>query len=205
MTGAILAGGKSTRFGFDKALIRIGGCTLIERDIEFLNHFFDRVAVVTNDPKKFDFLSGVLVIEDVVHEKGPMGGIYSALKAGGDDQMFFMACDMPCVEGTLIETMIQAAEGFDVVVPRYKDKIEAVFTIYSHNCIEPFKKQLRRGNHKLRSIFPEVKTRYIEISELGLGPEIFFNINSPEDLEKILHPDRSPKIRDCKNISFQKE
>ncbi|AZR72873.1 hypothetical protein BBF96_05400 [Anoxybacter fermentans] len=79
MNAILLTGGKSSRFGRNKALIKFESEVLIERITKTLKEFFDRVYVVGSDKRTYSFLKGVKLIEDVIPDKGPLEGFISDL------------------------------------------------------------------------------------------------------------------------------
>ncbi len=74
LTAVIIAGGKSSRMGQDKALMRFRGRTIIEHSLSLLSPLFSRVAVNTNRTEEFDFLN-VQTFPDIIPDAGPLGGI----------------------------------------------------------------------------------------------------------------------------------
>ena len=105
MTGIILAGGKSTRIGKDKALLKISREYLIKLVLERLKSVFKNVLVVTGDPSRYKFLK-VPVIKDAVYQKGPLGGIYTGLLYSKDDYNFICGCDMPFLNSNLLNFIL---------------------------------------------------------------------------------------------------
>lgn len=187
MTAIILAGGKSSRFGKDKAFITIKGASLIKKQIKLLKKIFKRVIIVTNNPDKYKF-KGVKVIRDVIPGLGPLSGIHSGLLASATNYNFVVGCDMPFLSPGLIKYMISKAKGFDIVVPKLKKGYETLFAVYSKNCIAPISSILSKDNFKVRQLFKKVKVKEIrerEIKKFGSPETIFFNINTLQDLCKI--------------------
>ena len=186
MTAIILAGGKSSRFGQDKAFIRIKGKPLIKRQLKFLKRIFKRIIIVSNRPDKYKF-KGIKVVRDIIPHRGPLGGIYSGLMASSSFYNFTLACDMPFINVRLIKYMIGLKDGYDVVVPRLKKGYETLFAIYSKNCIKPIENRLLKQNFKIRSFFTDVKVRTItqkEIAQFDKEGLCFININTPKDYRR---------------------
>ena len=181
MTAIILAGGKSSRMGFDKAFIEIEGVPLIKRQLRLLGRVFKRVIIVTNSPRKYR-LRTVKVIQDIIPGQGPLGGIYAGLIASSSFYNFVAACDMPFLNEALIRHMIKERDSFDVVVPRLKKGYESLFAIYSKNCIMPIHKTIASKNLRIRDFFKKVKVKEIkeaEVRRFGKPDILFMNINTP--------------------------
>ena len=193
VTGVVLAGGQSRRFGSNKALATIGNSTLIERLIRKLRPIFPHLMIVTNQPHEFKFLN-IPMIEDRVKGFGPLGGIYSALQAIEDPYAFVAACDMPDLSPELIRLLLELREGYDVVVPRMDTWLEPLHAVYSKRCISPIKNLLDRGERQVFQFFDQVRVRYVDHWEMEeVAPEHchFYNINTRNDLNEYL--------KNCKN------
>jgi molybdenum cofactor guanylyltransferase len=119
-SGIILAGGMSRRMGRDKAWIELGGRALIQRVIERLGQVCADLIVVANNRAPFE-AQPVRVVGDVLPEKGALGGIYSGLRAAQYECAIVVACDMPFLNGALLDYMLTLADEYEVVVPSAHD------------------------------------------------------------------------------------
>jgi molybdopterin-guanine dinucleotide biosynthesis protein A len=185
-SAVVLAGGRSSRLGQDKAFLRINGQFLIERILEKLAQLSDEVIVVANDIEKYKQFEAV-VVGDVFPGKGALGGIYSGLRAATGNRSLVVACDMPFLNLSLLRYMQGLAPQYDVVIPRMGRLTEAVHAIYSRNCLPFIEGQLQAGDLRIISFFPQVRVRYVDRDEMDIfDPEhlSFFNINSQADLDK---------------------
>lgn len=185
-TGVILAGGKSARMGTDKAFLNLGQQEIIKRIASELQFVFDEVLVVGGDADKLRCL-GLKPVPDLIRGGGPLSGIHAALMAARYDKCLVVACDMPFISSALARYIYQKAEGYDVVVPRQGTYLEPLFAIYCKTCIKTIEESLRALRYKIVNFYPRVMVNYVDEEELraftGNG-KIFFNINTPEDLEK---------------------
>lgn len=187
MTAIILAGGKSSRMGFDKAFIKIKGIPIIKEQVRLLKTFFKKVIIVTNNPHKYK-LRAVKVIRDIIPDKGPLGGVYSGLKASNSFYNFVVACDIPFINLKLIKYMISRRYGFDVVVPKTQKGYEALFAIYSKNCIQPIYTILNTDDLRIKGVFAKVRLKEIteqQLKNFGDPNTLFMNINTKDDLCRI--------------------
>lgn len=187
ITGIILAGGKSTRIGTDKAFLKIGEQTLIEILLAKIKDVFKDTIIIANEVERFDYL-GMRVIPDIIPTKGPLGGIYTGLVRSSNFYNFIVACDMPFIDTGLPGYLSKKIDGYDVAVARYNDRLQPLCAFYSKNCIEPIKEQLDRDNLKIRDFFERVKVNVVnevEISRLKLDGRAFVNINTPEDYRRL--------------------
>jgi len=178
MNAYILAGGESKRFGSNKALVKVGSETLIEKVINSIKTFFDKITIITNEPNNYEFLN-IDVKKDIVSGCGSLGGIYTGLVISSGFKSFFIACDMPDVNMSLVKQLIIESEGFDVVVPKTKKGYEPLFAVYSKNCIKPIQLQLKKGDLKIINFY-----KYVKVKEIPT--DVIININTQKDLEQYL-------------------
>ncbi len=184
MTAIILAGGKSSRMGYDKAFIKVGGTVLIKRQLKLLKSFFKEIIIVTNTPHKYR-LRGVKVIKDIIPGQGPLGGIYSGLVASSSTYNFVVACDMPFINLQLIKYMVSLKDNFDTVVPRIKNGYEPLFAIYAKNCIPIIENALKENKLNVSTVFQKAKTIFISQREIEkFDKKLLFlaNINTQDEL-----------------------
>lgn len=182
MIGIILAGGKSSRFGREKAFLNIEGRPIIEVLVSKLSSVFEEVFIVTNNKKKFGYLN-TNIIPDIFPDKGPLGGIHAGLVHSKSPYSFFTACDMPFLNTDVVRNMINEVEGYDIVVPGVKDRLHPLCAIYSKRCIPVIEDNLKKGNLRVQSIFNELKTKIID--KMFTEGRHFININTKEDYEQI--------------------
>lgn len=192
MTGIILAGGKSTRMGTNKAFLELGGKKIIQWVIDVFLTLFDEIILISNEPELYKAW-GFKVVPDILSGKGSLGGIYTGLVTASQDQAFFAACDMPFLNQKLIRYMMDQASGFDVVIPyapteenQSSDGLHPLHAIYSKTCTKPIERLLEKNLLKIIGFFPEVRVRRIlqeEIQQFDPYLLSFFNTNTPQDLE----------------------
>jgi len=184
ITGVILAGGKSSRFGRNKALVEFQGIRLIERVVRTLRPIFRHLILITNTPHEYGYI-GLPAYEDLVKGIGPLGGIYTGLKVISNETGFFVACDMPFLNSELINHTIKIREGFDAVIPRINWKVEALHALYSRKCLSAIKEMIDSKEYQIIKFFNKINVRYIEEEEIRLiDPKLrsFYNINRPDEL-----------------------
>lgn len=182
----ILSGGKSSRMKREKAFVTINDQPLIERIISKVQDYFQEVIVVTNRPEEYSYLN-VAITTDVIPGLGPLSGIHAGLIYSSSTYNLVVPCDMPFVSTKLASFMIEEAEGYDVVVAMSENGLQPLHGIYSKNCIPVIEKALNQGVKKITEIYSQVNVKIIAESKLkswGITPEVFFNVNTPEDLLK---------------------
>jgi molybdopterin-guanine dinucleotide biosynthesis protein A len=182
----VLAGGKSTRMGTDKAFLELGGVTLIEHALDLLKHVTSRVFVVGDEAK---FGKYGEVVQDVYRDCGPLGGIHAALVSTTSDFNFVLGVDLPFVSKIFIERLLFRAkqEGAVVSVPRCGSRFQPLCAVYRKEFAAVANKSLLAGRNKIDSLFAHVKTEIVEEAELvreGFSVDMFRNLNTLADWEQ---------------------
>src|SRR5262252_8350183 len=113
LSGFVLAGGRSTRMGQDKAFLRLEGVTMLERTLVLLRSVAKHVWISGATTK---FSSFAPVIEDFYPGHGPLGGIHAALRATATDLNLMVAVDLPLIDVRLLRYLVTTAEECDAVV-----------------------------------------------------------------------------------------
>jgi molybdopterin-guanine dinucleotide biosynthesis protein A len=182
----ILAGGRSSRMGTDKSFVRVLGRPLIEEILSQSDGLGTESLVITNRPEDYAYL-GVPLFSDVLPDKGPLGGLYTALHSATRPHVLCIACDMPFVVRPLLDYLISLIPQGDAIVPRLVGEAEPFRAIYSRACLPPIRAALDAGKMRMISFFPDVRVRFVDEDEIDLyDPQhlSFFNVNTPEDLEQ---------------------
>lgn len=173
MNAVILAGGKSSRMGSNKAFLKLKDKPFIEHQIELLRKIFNEIAISANIPAEYNYLN-LPIIKDIYPDKGPLGGIHAALVNSSSFYTFVLACDMPFVEIGLIKHLKSLIRGYDVVLPESKHGLEPLHAFYSKNCIAPIKRELDKNNLRIISFFPQVNVKVVNLDSLT-SPDKFKN------------------------------
>lgn len=184
VTGVILAGGKSSRFGSNKAFAEFNGAPLIERVVNRLGSIFEHLIIITNSPREFSYLN-LPIYEDPIKGLGPIGGIYAGLEAMGDETGFFVACDMPFINEKLIRHIVAIKNDFDAVVPKIDWKIEPLHALYTKSCLPAIINLIESGSYQTIKSFNSFRVRYVtetEIKEFDPELQSFMNVNRPDEL-----------------------
>jgi len=191
VTGVVLAGGKGSRMAGEqahKALLDVGGRSIVGRVIDSLAMVLDDVVIVANDPVPFARF-GVRVVPDradLSGMSGPMTGVVSGLTDAGRD-CFVAACDMPFIEPKLVAFLVGLREGYDLVVPTTGGRPEPLFGVYRMAALPALERALKGGTRSLQEVFASLSVRYVDEEELRAhDPELlsFINVNTPQDLAR---------------------
>jgi molybdenum cofactor guanylyltransferase len=182
----ILAGGKSTRMGTDKAFVDFEGHTLLARALALAREVSADARIVGSKDKFASFAS---VVEDEFPNRGPLGGIHAALRASHTDLNLILAVDMPFVPRSLLEYLLQQARDAPeavVVAPGGNEGWQPLCAVYRKKFAIAAEAALRAGRNRIDLLFDAASTRVIENDELekaGFSSDVFRNMNTPEQLQ----------------------
>ena len=183
--GIILAGGKSSRMGFPKAFLSVNGRRIIDIILEVFHRLFEEILIVTDNKDYFVEFKDVNVIQDLVNGFGPLGGIYTGLKAISTEKAFFIACDMPLLSSDLIERLLSASSSdYDCIVPYSQKGEEPLFAVYSIKVLPIIEDLLKKEDLSLNQLLKRSKCRFIKLEDKDLSS--LFNVNTPEEFIKLL-------------------
>jgi molybdopterin-guanine dinucleotide biosynthesis protein A len=194
ITGIILAGGRNRRMGQNKAFLLVEGRRIIDRTSSLFAELFEEIILVTNSP--LDYLDlNLRTVTDLRPGCASLGGVYTGLFHASHPHAFVAACDLPFLNQTLIQHLCNLRAGFDIVIPRTVDGLEPLHAVYSRRCLPFMEELLQAGNLKILDFLPRVKCREVGPAELlPFDPRLssFFNVNTPEDLDRLAHFGPSP-------------
>jgi molybdopterin-guanine dinucleotide biosynthesis protein A len=179
----ILAGGRSSRMGADKAFLELAGKPLIARAVELARKAVPNVEIV-GDPRKFSALG--TVIEDVYRDCGPLGGIHAALTNSEAESNLILAVDLPFVPAQFLKYLFARAEssGATVAVPSLGGYFQPLCAVYRKAFAAVAERSLSKGKNKIDQLFREVALCAISQEEMvanGFDTSIFRNLNTPEE------------------------
>lgn len=194
-TGIILAGGKSSRMGTNKALLLIDGKTVIERIVDEVKETVDELLIVTNSFEEYEFLN-LPMVEDVWKGMGPLAGIHAGLNRSSHDKNLIVACDMPFVSGKLGALLLHELVDFQAVVPNIEGQLHPLFAAYHKNVSEKVEECIKENQLRIRAFLQQTHTKIVNEEELkNLGFRFreldFFNMNHPEEYTKAINMNKN--------------
>ncbi len=183
VTGVILAGGASARMGQDKALLKLGDVTLIERVYHVLKQLFKNVLVVTNAPEKLDFLP-CRKITDRFSGAGVLSGLHAGLLASTTERICVVPCDAPFLNAELLTHMCLVSSDCDALVPVSASGSKPLHAVYSRHCLPVLNDLLLTSDRSLEHLLAQVRCRYLSPAEYQgiVGAELSFcDLDFPEE------------------------
>lgn len=190
-TGIILAGGKSSRMGFDKQFLEVNQKRLMNIVVEDLEEEFDEIIIVTNKPEEYTGVNHKIITDKIVG-MGPLSGIHAGLTESKSKYAFVIGCDMPNINIDYIRYMKESINSYDVeaCITKHKDGIEPLYGFYSKNIIGKIEKYLLEDKRAIYRFLKTLKVNYIEedkAKDYTNDLDMFLNLNNKEDLNKYLN------------------
>jgi molybdenum cofactor guanylyltransferase len=185
--GFVLAGGKSSRMGVDKALLEISGVSLLARAASLLQSVTGEPKIVAS-PSVYGSL-GLPLVADDWPGCGPLGGIATVLRASDSAWNLIIACDLPYLTKPWLDFLIERAlkSKADAVVPRSERGAEPLCAMYHKNAEQGIRAAVEGGVRKVTDALASLRVEYVEPREWkAFASEglLFKNVNSPADYEE---------------------
>ncbi len=152
-----------------------------------LKRIFNDIYVVTDKPFLYQ-KTGINCLSDIFTERGPLGGIYTALELIDLNYIFVFACDMPFLSTQLINYMIEKIDKrYDAIVPLYKRQIEPLHAIYAQSSKDTIRDYIIQNRLSVHSLFSKFSTLYVKEKDIkAFGSNMFFNVNTTDDYKEAL-------------------
>lgn len=186
LTGVILAGGLSTRYGgLPKGLERIHGVRIIDRVRAALEPAVDDLLLIANDDGAADWLPGVRCASDVLRQVGSVAGIHAALVHAGAP-VLVVAWDMPFVPTGLLRALRDAGQDADVAVPESDSRrgLEPLCAYYGPACVPAIERRIAADDRRVIGFYDDVRVARLPVAEVtrfGDPARLFMNVNTPEE------------------------
>ena len=189
--GGVLVGGRSSRFGSDKAVARVGGRSMAARAVDTLRAAADPVVLLGGDgtlgrrlalPWRSDHRPG----------RGPLGGLETGLRWAdelGRGGLLVLACDLPLVTRVVVEAVASAIrpELDAVVATDEAGGIQPLCGWYSTGTLGALEDALDRGRHSARELLVGLRVEHVRLD--GATPQeslVLLNVNTPGDLAQAI-------------------
>jgi molybdopterin-guanine dinucleotide biosynthesis protein A len=182
-TALILAGGESRRMGQDKACLKLGDLTLLQRVTNIVQPLFSDVIVSVRQPRPD---CDLMQVSDNSLHAGPLAGLAAGLARAETTWVFTVACDMPFITPQLIECLAGFRTGVDAVVPIVAGYPQPLAAFYACHNLGALRGILNgNGRHSLRELLAKLTVRYVSETEMhAADPALrsFFDLDTPRDV-----------------------
>jgi molybdopterin-guanine dinucleotide biosynthesis protein A len=196
MRGVVLAGGAASRYGgVPKGLLSVGGARILDRVVERVQAVTGALPLlIANAPGASAWRPDLKTIPDARPGFGSLGGIYTAVTAAPPPEpVLCVAWDMPFVPDGLLRALIDGATGgagnYDAFLPESSGRrgLEPLCAVYGPACGPAIARRLETGDLKAISFHADVRVGILSLAHVrafGDPDELFFNVNTPDDLER---------------------
>lgn len=179
---SILCGGKSSRMQSEKGLVLYQNKAFIEHIVDAVLPISTNIQLITNG-NYYDYLK-YSTVKDIVIDKGPIGGIYTALANSESELNLILSCDIPLISTELLLELIEKhSTDFDITIFEDANKIHPLIGIYSKNCLPVLKKAMDENDLKMMHLFSKSNHQIIYVEENK--SKLFNNINSIAELNEL--------------------
>ncbi len=187
ITGVILAGGQSSRMGFNKAEAEMHGESMLIRMIDKLKEITSTIMVSSGNVSYPNI--PYPQIPDEHPQFGPLGGIYSVLKVSNTSLNLVVSCDIPLVSVFLLKYMVNSAVKNDslITVPvDHEGQLQMMCAVYRKDILSILEQQIDAHTFKMKDLLDLVSVEYIKISREHpfFQEHAFMNVNRPSTLEE---------------------
>ena len=187
ITAIILAGGKSSRMGEDKGMLKINNISMVEMIIKTVTPMVSKIIIISNNQEYLKFNTDVF--PDLIKNKGPVGGIYTGLNYTKTGTNIVLSCDTPFVSQSLLKLLLDSSKKKLITIPKYNEKLHSLIGIYKKNALPYFKESIENGFLKLGLVNKNLNCKIVNVSLIEnasfFNEKTFVNVNTKKDLEKI--------------------
>ena len=186
---AVLAGGKSKRFGRDKSQVKLGNKILIDYVLTEIVDYYKEILIVTNESIKYLNSDKIYLTSDIKKDLGPLGGVFSAMKWVRDNKKDYkwistFPTDTPFFKKEHLNKFYKEInlEKSNLFFMKSKNTRHNIFGLWSLDLYEKLESALNRGDRKVELWANEIGVKTIDF-EIENNKDPFFNINTEEELE----------------------
>ncbi|MNI22680.1 putative molybdenum cofactor guanylyltransferase [compost metagenome] len=192
LSAIILAGGRSSRMGQNKAMLPLAGVPVIERLMGQLKQVVNHIVIAGGNNDTYNHL-GAEVVQDVFPDQGPLSGLHAGLTACSTAWNLVVACDMPFADQKVFQQLAEIAavtesaeNKIEAIVANMQGRIHPLLGAYRRSVLPGLSSELINGNLKMTKWVESLRVEYVDESILcastGLTPEMLqFNMNKPDD------------------------
>ena len=179
VTVQIMLGGLSSRMGRDKALVTLGGKTLLERAVERWSGYGGGLQLSVGPAERAVLApEGIATVADIYPERGPLGGLQAGLSACKTPLLLLVAVDCPFLTPELADGLLEAMGEADACVYTLEGRPQPLFGLYRVTCAQGAEEMLLQGDNRMRLLLDRVPTVYLPTEDKAP----FRNLNTPEEL-----------------------
>ena len=185
IAGLLLAGGRSSRMGQNKSLIKFYGKSMLEIVLERACLQVEDIVINSNEEIQNFFSKKYQIVEDCIQGRlGPLVGILTGLKWATSLKknikfLVIFPVDSPFIPENFVKILDSNSNDFDIIMARYQSRIHPVCSMWNVSLINQLEEDIRHGTRKIEEFSRKCKTKVVNFKQIGYDP--FFNINKEED------------------------
>ncbi len=179
----VLAGGKSSRMGKDKALMQFRGKRMIQHVLNAIAPLKIPIKIVANTDE-YNKL-GYEVFKDIVEAKGPMGGILTAMHHTQASYIIVISCDIPFLTTMLLRQLVEGIEDYNIIIPQSKGRLHPLCCIIKTSLKAEIEKRVGNNQLKMLELIQDTHSKIVNVDDsMSDREDLLYNINTPEEFEK---------------------
>ena len=181
LTVQIMLGGPSKRMGTDKALVSLGGKTLLERAVDTWKDYGASIQLSVGAPERKALApKGMTALADIYPDRGPLAGLHAGLRACTTSWMLSVGVNFPFLTPTQADVLCDAIGGADACVYTVNGVPQPLFGLYRKRCMSYAETMMLNGDYDIHNLLGWVNTVYIPLEDAAP----FRSVDTPEDLKE---------------------
>ncbi|WP_456278691.1 molybdenum cofactor guanylyltransferase [Bacillus sp. AK128] len=191
ISGIILSGGESRRFGKPKAFATYEGIPFWRHSYHAIKPHTESQVIVSHETLRDQFVEQsnlpVILDDPSVRAKGPMAGIYSGMKELQAEWYVVVSCDIPAINEEVIQKLLAyTSDSVQAVIPMIDGRFQPLVGVYHSSTFQVIDQLLHSNHFRVITMLDQVKTLYVTEKDLQVDPAIFQNINDHDAYDELL-------------------
>lgn len=177
----ILAGGKSSRMMQDKGLMLFREKPLVKHIVDTLSSSKSKTNIIANNDGYKSF--GLSVFEDKIKDKGPIGGLYTALTHSNTSHVLLVSCDMPMITIASINKLLNSVQDNYISIASIDGRLNPLLAVYPTNIKDFVVEKIAKDQLKMISLVESLPHKIVNFDKKTDDSRAeFVNFNTPEDI-----------------------
>lgn len=180
LTVQIMLGGPSKRMGTDKALVALGGKTLLERAVDTWKDYGAGIQLSVGAPERKELApNGMEAVADIYPDRGPLAGLHAGLRACTCRWMLLVGVNFPFLTPAQADVLVDAIGDADACVYTIQGQPQPLFGVYRKRCMSFAETMMLNGDYDIHNLLNWANTVYVPLED----PAVFHSVDTPADLE----------------------
>ncbi len=182
-SAALLAGGRSSRMGSDKASLEIDGVPLWQRQLRILRELAPAEIFIAGPSRREWLDAKVKIVPDAVTDAGPLAGLVAVLRRCSTSRLLALAVDLPNMSSNYLARLLSFCQPRKGVIPRSSERFEPLVAVYPVASLPLAESLLQAGRCSLQELAVRAREHGLVVEQMIARDDepYFFNLNTPED------------------------